>query len=533
MKKKSLLIIVLLLVLTLTIGASYAFWQATHKQESKNVVSIGCFSLESDIGTAGEQSPISLMDAMPITDVEGMNLSPFTFTLTNTCSMYAEYQVNLETLSTTTLNLDYLKVALSNNTPQVLSSYPSVTPTITNANISNKLISGGLRQGEAVTYELRLWLDEDTPRVEGSNKLYNGKISITASPSIDDSGVKTIQNLVKGEPTNTLDVITKEAPDGATCTNTFGYDNTTDNNLRYVGSDPCNYVTFNNEIWRIIGVMNNVDDGSGKKESRLKLIRNESLGNYSWDSSDSSINSGSGVNQWGPSTNYETGEAYPGADLMQELNGDYLDLTLTENTMWYNDFNNGKRNPFDYTKRLNASTQELIDNAIWYTGAANDTSILHSDMTPTIAYTNERGINPNAINNGKYCSSGSHCTDTIKRTYQWTGKVGLQYPSDTGYATSGSTSNETYTREKCINEGKYSDSSSGCFTASNTWISESVTWTISPYANDNGIYALSNGVAGNKTWNPLMGVRPSLYLKSTVRITGGDGSSTNPYTLGM
>src|SRR5699024_10361697 len=51
---------------------------------------------------------------------------------------------------------------------------------------------------------------------------------------------------------------------------------------RYIGADPNNYVEFNNEIWRIIGVFT-VDDGTGKMEERLKIIRNESIGNYSWD----------------------------------------------------------------------------------------------------------------------------------------------------------------------------------------------------------------------------------------------------------
>ena len=38
--------------------------------------------------------------------------------------------------------------------------------------------------------------------------------------------------------------------------------------------------------WRIIGVMNNVDNGEGVKETRIKLIRTDKLGYYSWDSSD-------------------------------------------------------------------------------------------------------------------------------------------------------------------------------------------------------------------------------------------------------
>ena len=54
---------------------------------------------------------------------------------------------------------------------------------------------------------------------------------------------------------------------------------------RYIGNSPNNYVIFNgNETWRIIGVFS-VDDGNGNYEERVKLIRNESLGNKQWNSS--------------------------------------------------------------------------------------------------------------------------------------------------------------------------------------------------------------------------------------------------------
>ena len=46
-------------------------------------------------------------------------------------------------------------------------------------------------------------------------------------------------------------------------------DETADNNLRFIGANPDNYVWFNEELWRIIGVMNNIDDGNGNKETRL------------------------------------------------------------------------------------------------------------------------------------------------------------------------------------------------------------------------------------------------------------------------
>ena len=58
---------------------------------------------------------------------------------------------------------------------------------------------------------------------------------------------------------------------------------------RYRGASPKNYVTFNNEVWRIIGVFP-TDDGTGKIENRIKIIRNESIGNQVLEFNSSSNN---------------------------------------------------------------------------------------------------------------------------------------------------------------------------------------------------------------------------------------------------
>ena len=50
-------------------------------------------------------------------------------------------------------------------------------------------------------------------------------------------------------------------------------DTTSDANIRYVGANPNNYVEFNGEAWRIIGVFG----------SNLKLVRDEILTSYSFD----------------------------------------------------------------------------------------------------------------------------------------------------------------------------------------------------------------------------------------------------------
>ena len=93
---------------------------------------------------------------------------------------------------------------------------------------------------------------------------------------------------------------------------TFTHDATTQTealtDYRYIGNDPYNYVTFNNELWRIIGVFT-VEDANGNKEQRIKIIRNVS-GGYKWNSTSS--------NEWST------------ASLQTYLNGDYYNSLSDE-----------------------------------------------------------------------------------------------------------------------------------------------------------------------------------------------------------
>ena len=95
-------------------------------------------------------------------------------------------------------------------------------------------------------------------------------------------------------------------------------------NTRYIGSNPNNYVSVDGDIWRIIGTMKDVDDGTGNKEDRVKLIRASSIGSYSWDTSESSVNDGYGVNEWSQ------------ADLMKLLNPGYESETVGGSLYWNN-----------------------------------------------------------------------------------------------------------------------------------------------------------------------------------------------------
>ena len=289
-------------------------------------------------------------------------------------------------------------------------------------------------------------------------------------------------------------------------------DNTSDANIRYYGSNPNNYVRFNNELWRIIGVFGN----------NVKLIRSEKLGNLSWDSTDSTINSGNGINQWGEST-HEDGSYYEGADLQVYLNKMYYggDTTIT----CYGGINN--QTTTCPTGTIDDISKTLIDNHTWNTGAPNYNT-LHDSTTHTYDtvefYKAERGNET-----GKICSSGSPCNDTIIRTTSWTGYIGLPYVTDWAYASGENDCNtkidNLYRAYRC---------------RGNNWMlygsaSNKITWYLSPNARVSkapDVWCVSgDGGVSYDNASDSLSVFPTIYLKSNVLIESGTGTSDNPYTL--
>ena len=268
-------------------------------------------------------------------------------------------------------------------------------------------------------------------------------------------------------------------------------DNTSDQNIRYYGSDPNNYVSFNNELWRIIGVFGN----------NVKLVRSEKLGDLSWDSSESSVNGGYGVNEWSQ------------ADLQNYLNKMYYGGTSV--TCY-----NGKSNKTTTcpTGTIDETAKTLIDNHIWNTGA-----IEYNTRTDTVAfYKDERGNQT-----GKICSSGNNCNDTVERTTTWPGYIGLPYPTDYAYASS---------ENICETNMVKQDSSNAYICKNNNWMFKNIWyWTLSPSASSgisrfvwlvhsDGDVRYSNAANGGAVF-------PAIYLKSNILIESGKGTSSNPYIL--
>lgn len=179
-KKVILLILGLMLSLCFFIAISYAFWLKENTQDIKNIANSGCFNLS----LTEETSAINIDNLYPIKDEESTNLTPYTFTLKNTCNYNAYYEINLETLADTNIDLKFLKASLNNNNPKLISEFPQTSNIINNAVSSNKLLSGYLSPGKSTTYSLRIWMSYDTTlddvRNDGTD-IWQGKITIKSS----------------------------------------------------------------------------------------------------------------------------------------------------------------------------------------------------------------------------------------------------------------------------------------------------------------------------------------------------------------
>ena len=182
MKKKykvMLLIIGILLAIALATGSSYAYWIYTAVQEGSNTAVSDCFAL-----TFTDANDIHLENTVPMSESEGKELVPYTFTIKNVCNHAADYDVNIETLEGSTLDINYLRYKLDNRKSKILGSIEdneSIDFVNDNAIRSNNIANGTLEQNEEKTFNLRLWIDEDSTVEQSASKTYESKIVVKAT----------------------------------------------------------------------------------------------------------------------------------------------------------------------------------------------------------------------------------------------------------------------------------------------------------------------------------------------------------------
>lgn len=472
-ESKKLIIITIFTVIIMIIifaGITYAFFTANNpKGSTAQIISkSGKMLITYEDGTS---DILTSKDIMPSNEI--IVNKTFTLTGTNTTSGLAmPYEVGLDYISRFSDGMIHYYVKRTNTNSNVTSDLFGTANQAIPGNASETgYTHGTLKKGnryvklaagefnanttdQTITFNLKLQFpDNGLNQDSEKGKSLTGKIVVNYKESATDTLIAKFDSETKTNEVSTSGLF---------------IDNTSDVNLRYTGANPNNYVEFANtgELWRIVGVFN-VKDSTGKIERKIKLVRNESLGNYSWDAKLNPVtNDYRGINNWTE------------ADLKNELNGDYLNTALTANkNNWYNSYWDSSTNKpvlrqtgvFDYTKVIKSNYQNMISESVWNIGGNS----YSNPNTPPYGlplldqYNKERGT----------------ITYQNSRPTEWTGKVGLIYASDYGYATTLAECHEnlragvTYDKEN----DKWDYTNGKCKT--DNWLfKNSWYWTLSPYS---------------------------------------------------
>lgn len=218
-KKTILIILSILIVLGLFLGVYYAYYIKSINQEESNIVKTKCLNFS----LTNEKNDINLDEQYPIPDSEGRKLTPYQFTITNTCEQFISYNVNLESLEATTMDSSAVKVMINNEASVNLSTLESTSVSIDTSKDSKILATGSLGSNDNVDYALRLWMDYgDTADTSSMNKVFESKVVVTATvgtykPSdyvttlhdailVNEYGVKNLDNAISK-------IEAKETPD--------------------------------------------------------------------------------------------------------------------------------------------------------------------------------------------------------------------------------------------------------------------------------------------------------------------------------
>ena len=257
-----------------------------------------------------------------------------------------------------------------------------------------------------------------------------------------------------------------------------------ENGYRYEGKDPNNYIWFNNELWRIIGVFDSASHGV-LGQNLVKIIRNDSIGGLAWHRSN--------TNNWKTSS------------LMNLLNGAYLNSENATGTTNCAGYSTTVGAQCDYTETgINDTYRSMIENVTWYLGGYSSTN-----ATAEAFYGYERGT-----------------TVYSGRPTNTTGYIGLMYPSDYGYSVLSSSCART------TNLSSYGAAS--C--AGQSWMyGQGYEWTVTPNSS-NSSYVFIVNFSGNLGFNRASNgyaARPVLYLNSNVYVIDGTGTQSDPYIIGM
>ena len=629
-------------ILLVTVGITYAVFSYSKNGIKGNSITSG--NIVFHYGEGGRS--ISLENTSPMTDEQGKaqtNYFDFTITSKTNAGVKVPYTITVKRKGNDSSLDSGIKLYLTevaNNTEtdlylannKIVSKYSELA-TYTNASLNidatknEKVLYKTTVPQNANNYEknyrLRMWVSDDynfSQTVTGScsdptyttretcvaankdwtdvatstAKTFTATINVYAEGNIADSNktlLATVRNIVKDGDYEEVNSYGKwQVVNESVSVNEQDY-----TNILYTGANPNNYVWFNDEMWRIIGVYNEDTHGQTGKQL-VKIIRNDTLivsdDNWvAWDLKETSVGSSvanNGSDDWSDSQlmlmlNGETainkGKLYdssPTTFSTLSISGDYI-LASQNGGPNYKIWNKSLGSYLSYdengdkyinkdlygpaTTRINSYTeniktvgstlsrnaQNLIAEVDWHLGGIPE-FYNSGNIIPSVMYNLERGNVAYYNNTPPYYSTTSTTRSTL-----WTGKVALMYASDYGYATSGGDHPYRPSRMLCTTMFELAHSDNGWYTdgkycSENDWLlyenataescgTKANQWTLTinaelPAASKNiRIYPAGNIDYVDARYNT--NIRPVVFLTEGAKIedNDADGSYNNPYRI--
>ena len=530
-KKKLKLYYGLLVTVLCIIGVSFAWFRLYLSQtENNTIASRTCLNTT----LTEDTSKISLTDAFPITDEDGLKQTPFTFIIKNNCNSYVKVYITIDSTYRESTSLSYLKdnYMKVNVSPKGTTTGKSVilgSQTLTDLENNKKgyiIVSTGLKANEEKSYDLRIWMDSSVTTEQGLNKNWSGKIVVVSNAAKEsapapngwyEAGNGTL--LASLRDSNTLKTpITTPGTAISTASEALLASAEDDYGTSYYfrGAVKNNYVEFANKCWRIVRI-----NGDGS----VKLILHNDNTTKVANPCDSSNNSASAA-----FARY-SGETYTSA-----FNTNYNDNA-------YVGFKYGTVGASDYASaHANTNKSTILTNLeIWY----------NNNLT---AY-------ESVIDNSVWCNDKTNVTDTSYNPWNWSDVTGLGYGTNVTYYgatqrlvnTNGSAGG-TGPSLKCNGELSKINSKVGLITADElafagcaytknnktTYLQENATdtewWSLSPddFSGSGALvwYVIGGiGYFGYNYVSNTYGLRPSISISSDTTISGGSGTSEDPYII--
>lgn len=489
-----LMVSIALFSLAILSFGSFALWTSSvDLMTNENKISSGQVKM-----SYTEVNEIGMKNALPMKDSDGILLNDyFDFSVlsymktkdNDSTERKLNYNIVIEPIEVENkLDDSEIKVYLTkvvNGVEEVVVE-PTTIGSLSNYILSSKeeVFSNG--KGEVITsYRLRAWINGAVDSNKFNEKAYSYKFRINVNNmTVPDKTPMNASEFAKATVNlDGLEMVTHDIDDTLQVDNNFSIE------YRYRGGDSVvkNYVKFNDEIWRIVGIIP-TDDGTGNIENRFRIIRNESIGNHFWnectDANDDGI-----------------------CDDTNKFSNDWTGSTLNKY------LNN------DYYSALSSDSKNMIGNTKYYLGGYEDSSIVTD-----VAWQYERK-KANTSDYSYFRTNGS-ITNPISEVT----KIGLMYGSDYGYAAD----NRCASTLEDVCDDDY------CY-GSNNWINsgDDDRWTIVQQTSDNNcVYfsATDAYISGDDVHYFNAGAKtiyPTITLSSSVIVSGGKGTSSEPYILSI